>query len=66
MIRDENAQLVGYVYVDLDPTISDLGTSWIAAKEAVSQKLKVPEGYVIAWSGQFENMERVKERLKLL
>ncbi len=65
MIRDENAQLVGYVYIDVDPAV-DIGTFVNRAKEVVSQKLKVPEGYVISWSGQFENMERVKERLKIV
>jgi Cu(I)/Ag(I) efflux system membrane protein CusA/SilA len=66
MIRDENAQLVGYVYVDIDPDKIDVGSYVDMAKKAVSQKLSVPEGYSISWSGQFENMERVKERLKVV
>ena len=66
MIRDENASLVGYVYVDLDTTQVDIGSFVEKAKKIVSEKVKVPEGYLIAWSGQFENMERVKERLKVV
>lgn len=66
MIRDENATLVGYVYVDIDPSQVDIGTYVDRAKELVSRKVSVPTGYLISWSGQFENMERVKERLKLV
>lgn len=66
MIRDENAQLVGYVYIDIDPAKIDVGTYVERAKKLLSEKLSVPKGYVISWSGQFENMERVKERLKIV
>lgn len=66
MIRDENASLVGYVYVDIDPAQIDIGTYVAKAKKLVEANVKVPEGYLIAWSGQFENMERVKERLKVV
>jgi Cu(I)/Ag(I) efflux system membrane protein CusA/SilA len=66
MIRDENASLVGYVYVDIDPSQVDIGTYVEKAKELVNQKVLVPSGYIISWSGQFENMERVKERLKFV
>lgn len=66
MIRDENAKLAGYVYIDIDPKIVDLGTYVEKAKSLLNTKLKIPQGYVISWSGQFENMERVKERLKLV
>lgn len=64
MIRDENASLVGYVYIDLDTTKTDIGSYVDKAKTIVNEKIKLPEGYLISWSGQFENMERVKERLK--
>lgn len=63
MIRDENAQLVGYVYIDIDPEKVDVGTYVERAKEVLNKKIDVPKGYLISWSGQFENMERVKERL---
>lgn len=66
MIRDENASLVGYVYVDLDTTKVDIGSFVEEAKKLVSEKVKLPEGYLISWSGQFENMERVKQRLKVV
>lgn len=66
MIRDENASLVGYVYVDIDLQSVDIGTYVEKAKEHLAQKLTLPEGYLIAWSGQFENMARVKERLKVV
>lgn len=66
MIRDENASLVGYVYIDIDPSQIDIGTYVDRAKELLSQKVQIPTGYLISWSGQFENMERVKERLKFV
>lgn len=66
MIRDENAQLVGYVYIDIDPNKVDIGSYVNSAKKTLSEQLKIPEGYLISWSGQFENMERVKERLKVV
>lgn len=66
MIRDENAQLVGYVYVDIDPSLVDVGTYVDRAKSLLEKNLSVPTGYLISWSGQFENMARVKERLKFV
>lgn len=66
MIRDENAQLVGYVYIDIDLSKVDIGTYVENAKKLVDKKISIPSGYVIAWSGQFENMERVKARLKFV
>ena len=66
MIRDENASLVGYVYIDIDPKQVNVGSFVEKAKKVVNEKIKLPEGYLISWSGQFENMERVKERLKIV
>jgi Cu(I)/Ag(I) efflux system membrane protein CusA/SilA len=66
MIRDENASLVGYVYVDIDPKLIDVGTYVDKAKSLIDEKVKIPQGYLISWSGQFENMQRVKERLKVV
>ncbi len=66
MIRDENASLAGYVYIDIDPNKTDIGRYVDNAKKIVENKIKLPTGYLIAWSGQFENMERVKERLKIV
>ncbi len=66
MIRDENASLVGYVYVDIDPNQMDIGTFVEKAKSHLNEKIKVPKGYLVSWSGQYENMIRVKERLKIV
>lgn len=60
MIRDENGMLNGYVYVDVAGR--DIGSYVEDAKKAVS-KIKLPTGYSIVWSGQYENMQRVRERL---
>ncbi|PIR17198.1 MAG: CusA/CzcA family heavy metal efflux RND transporter [Deltaproteobacteria bacterium CG11_big_fil_rev_8_21_14_0_20_49_13] len=64
MIRDENGMLAGYVYVDLAGR--DVGGYVTDAKEEVSKRLKLPEGYSLQWSGQYENMLRVRERLKIV
>jgi Cu(I)/Ag(I) efflux system membrane protein CusA/SilA len=66
MIRDENGLLAGYVYIDFDTTKIDVGSYVTEAKKALATALKVPAGYSLAWSGQWENMLRVKERLKLI
>jgi Cu(I)/Ag(I) efflux system membrane protein CusA/SilA len=63
MIRDENGRLSGYVYVDLDTTKRDIGGYVTDAKKVISKNVQLPTGYQLIWSGQFENMERVKERL---
>ncbi len=64
MIRNENGFLSGYVYVDLAGR--DIGGYVEEAKKAVAAQLKLPEGYVLQWSGQYENMIRVRERLKVV
>jgi len=64
MIRDENGMLAGYVYVDI--TGRDVGGYVEEAKSAVMKDLKLPVGYSLAWSGQYENMLRVRERLKVV
>ena len=63
MIRDENGRLAGYVTIDLDTSKRDIGSYVSDAKKAVHENLKLPPGYQLIWSGQFEFMERVKERL---
>jgi Cu(I)/Ag(I) efflux system membrane protein CusA/SilA len=63
MIRDENGRLSGYVYVDFDTSKRDVGGYVSDAKKAVQANVKLPPGYMLIWSGQFEYMERVKERL---
>lgn len=64
MIRDEDGRLSGYVYVDVSGR--DIGSYIVDAKRAVADKVSVPAGYQLVWSGQYESMERVKERLKLV
>lgn len=66
MIRNENAMPVGYVFVDVDQTKIDVGTFVKKMKEAIAKDLKLPAGYSINYSGQYENMQRVEERLKLV
>jgi Cu(I)/Ag(I) efflux system membrane protein CusA/SilA len=66
MIRNENGMLTGYVYVDFDTSKYDVGGFVDRAKEAVAASVKVPTGYSMTWSGQYENMLRVRERLKLV
>jgi Cu(I)/Ag(I) efflux system membrane protein CusA/SilA len=64
MIRDENGMLAGYVYVDMAGR--DVGGYVEEAKRRVNEKLSLPEGYSLVWSGQYENMLRVRERLKVV
>ncbi len=64
MIRDENGRLSGYVFVDVAGR--DLGSYVADAQGAVQSKVKVPTGYQLVWSGQYESIQRVRERLKLV
>lgn len=61
MIRTENARLAGYVYVDM--ARSDVGGYVKELKLSLKQNLKLPEGYSLVFSGQYEYMIRVKQRL---
>ncbi|MBP9864916.1 MAG: efflux RND transporter permease subunit [Candidatus Omnitrophica bacterium] len=64
MIRNENGMVAGYVYIDIAGR--DVGGFVKEAKERVLQTVTLPSGYHLVWSGQYENMERVKERLKVV
>jgi copper/silver efflux system protein len=64
MIRDENGRLSGYVYVDVSDT--DVGGYVARAKRAINEKAKMPPGYTLVWSGQYEYMQRVAERLLIV
>jgi Cu(I)/Ag(I) efflux system membrane protein CusA/SilA len=66
MLRDENGLLAGYVYVDFDTSQRDVGGYVADAKRAVEARVELPVGYTITWSGQFENMLRVAERLRIV
>ncbi len=64
MIRNENGLLAGYVYVDMAGR--DIGSYVQEAKKIAARELKLSQGYTLVWSGQYENMIRVKERLKVI
>jgi Cu(I)/Ag(I) efflux system membrane protein CusA/SilA len=61
MIRDEDAQLAGYVFVDMAGR--DIGSYVEEAKRKVAEQVTLPTGYTLSWSGQYEYIQRAKERL---
>jgi len=63
-IKSENARRTAWVYVDIKGI--DVGTYVKNAQAAVAEKISLPTGYSIIWSGQFEYMEKAKERLLLV
>src|SRR3984957_13684862 len=63
-IRSENARLNGWVYVDISGR--DLGSYVSQAQKLVAERVALPPGYSIAWSGQFEYLERATQKLKLV
>ncbi len=63
MIRDEDGMLSGYVYVDMSGR--DVGGYVEDLKRFVNEQVALPPGYTLVWSGQYEFMERVEERLKV-
>ncbi|HGO6788402.1 TPA: efflux RND transporter permease subunit [Legionella pneumophila] len=63
MVRDENGMLAGYVFIDISGR--DIGGYVEELKQVVNAKVKLPPGYTLAWSGQYEFMQRVYERLKI-
>ncbi len=64
MIRDEDGQLTGYIYIDLNT--SDHGGFVHQASEMLRQKLQLPAGYTYQWSGEYGFQLRAKERLKII
>ncbi|PSV22382.1 CusA/CzcA family heavy metal efflux RND transporter [Photobacterium leiognathi subsp. mandapamensis] len=64
MIKTENARPNGWVFVDIDDR--DLGSYVAEAQKTVAEQLKLPAGYSLAWSGQYEYMERAKARLSIV
>jgi Cu(I)/Ag(I) efflux system membrane protein CusA/SilA len=64
MIRNENGLLTGYVYVDLAGR--DPNSYVVEARSVVASHVTLPAGYAIAWSGQYEAMQRVRARLMLI
>lgn len=64
MIRNENGLLSSFVYIDVADR--DIGSYVKEAKKLVEESYKLPPGVNLSWSGQYENMERVKEKLKVI
>jgi len=64
MIRDENGLQTGYIYVD--PGNADIKGYRERMNTALTSRVQVPEGYAISWSGQYEALERVRQRLLLI
>jgi Cu(I)/Ag(I) efflux system membrane protein CusA/SilA len=64
MIRDEDGLITGYVYVDVAGR--DISGFVEDGKRALAEKLRLPPGYSIRWTGQYEAMERVRERLRVV
>jgi Cu(I)/Ag(I) efflux system membrane protein CusA/SilA len=64
MIKDENASLTGWVYIDVAGR--DVGGYVQEAKQAVAEHVKLPSGYYLSWTGQYEFMERIRQRLMIV
>ena len=64
MLKSENARLSGWVYIDLHGR--DLSSAVRDMQEAVAREVTLPAGYSISWSGQFEYLERAKQKLKIV
>ncbi|MBS0166243.1 MAG: efflux RND transporter permease subunit [Nitrospira sp.] len=63
MIRDEDGMLAGYVFVDMRGR--DVGSYVDELKRVVDEKVELPAGYTLSWSGQYEFMQRIRERLMI-
>lgn len=66
MIRDENGMLVGYVYVDMDQNKRDIGGYVTEAKQVVGKEINIPAGYYLKWTGQYELLEVMARRMKIV
>jgi len=64
MLRSENARLNGWIYVDIRDR--DLGSFVRDAQQAVREQVQLPAGYSVAWSGQFEYLERASKKLAVV
>ena len=64
VIKSENARPNAWIYVDI--STSDIGGFVVKAKQALAEKVKIPPGYTVSWSGQFEYMERAAKRLRIV
>ncbi len=71
MIRNENGMLAGYLFVDVDPARTDIGGYVKRAKALVAEarldgRLELPTGTLLQWAGQYELMERMAEKMKVI
>ncbi len=66
MIRDEAGMLTGYVYVDMDAAKKDIGSYVAEAKKAVEQDVRMPPGYFLKWTGQYELLQQMQSRMRFL
>jgi Cu(I)/Ag(I) efflux system membrane protein CusA/SilA len=64
MIRDEDGQLAGYVYIDT--ATRDIGGYVERARQAVERDVALPQGYTLRWTGQYEFQVRARERLQVV
>jgi len=64
MLKSENARLSGWIYIDLHGR--DLSSAVRDMQRAVARNLRVPAGYSVSWSGQFEYLERAAARLRIV
>jgi Cu(I)/Ag(I) efflux system membrane protein CusA/SilA len=64
MLRSENARLSGWVYVDIRGR--DMNSVVRDMQQAVAKEVKLPAGYSVSWSGQFEYLERASAKLKVV
>ncbi len=64
MLKSENARLSGWVYIDLHGR--DLSSAVREMQEAVAKEIKLPAGYSMSWSGQFEFLERAKAKMQVV
>jgi len=64
MIRDEDGELTGYVYIDL--STSDYGGYVARAQRVLNSKLRLPQGYSLKWSGEYEFQLRARRRLAII
>src|SRR5688500_17041711 len=64
VVRTEDAMPTAWVYVDV--VDRDIGSYVADARRMVEDEVQLPPGYTMTWSGQYEYMERAKERMKLV
>jgi copper/silver efflux system protein len=66
MIRDEAGMLVGYVYVDMESAKQDIGSYVDDAKRVVARGVRLPAGYFLKWTGQYELLQQMQARMRIL